>query len=146
CEILSPEPLRVIFPYQYYAYSQQADMFSASSTHNHDQNNVQVGRPLKKISNPTMLFEKSTDERSCEEIKKSDDDGRTHNLPYEKYGPYTCPKCTGKFDTSQKFAAHMSSHYKTETNNERAERFRERNKKKYGKRNLEDHGESQKST
>ncbi|EOA33067.1 hypothetical protein CARUB_v10016400mg [Capsella rubella] len=83
-----------------------------------------------------MLFEKTTDERSCEENKKSDNDGRTHSLQYKKNGPYTCPKCNGMFDTCQKFSAHISSHYKTETNKERAQRFRARNKKKYGKINL----------
>ncbi|XP_010467668.2 PREDICTED: uncharacterized protein LOC104747690 [Camelina sativa] len=144
CKILNPKPLSVIFPCQDYAYRQQADMFSSPSRHNYDQNNLQGGRPLKKIFKPTMVFEETTDDRSFEENKKSDDDGRTHSLPYEKYGPYTCPKCNGIFDTSQKFAAHMSSHYKTETDKERAQRFRARNKRKYGKLNLEVHGESQK--
>ncbi|CAN6905281.1 unnamed protein product [Brassica oleracea] len=51
------------------------------------------------------------------------------NLPYEKYGPYTCPKCNSVFNTSKKFAAHMSSHYKNETKKERDERYRARIKK-----------------
>ncbi|KAH0917115.1 LOW QUALITY PROTEIN: hypothetical protein HID58_024775 [Brassica napus] len=66
------------------------------------------------------------------------------NLPYEKYGPYTCPKCKGVFNTSQKFAAHMSSHYKNETKKERDERYRARIKKKYHKLSNNIHGGSKK--
>ncbi|KAI9114962.1 hypothetical protein K1719_013975 [Acacia pycnantha] len=51
------------------------------------------------------------------------DDGITHSLPYKKYGPYTCPRCLGKFLTSQKFAAHVSSHYKYETKAQRRRRL-----------------------
>lgn len=58
-----------------------------------------------------------------------DYDGRIHSLTHEKYDPYQCPRCNGIFDTSQKFASHMKSHYKSETKNERDHRFRARNKK-----------------
>ncbi|KAL0694184.1 hypothetical protein Bca4012_061364 [Brassica carinata] len=71
-------------------------------------------------------------------------DGRTHSLPYEKYGPYTCSKCNGVFDTSQKFDAHMSSQYKSETKKDRDERYRARNKSKYHKLNDGIHGRSKK--
>uniref|UniRef100_A0A803PX49 C2H2-type domain-containing protein n=1 Tax=Cannabis sativa TaxID=3483 RepID=A0A803PX49_CANSA len=50
-------------------------------------------------------------------------DGRTHSLPYKKYGPYTCPKCKRVFTTSQHFAAHMGSHYKYETKAQRKKRL-----------------------
>lgn len=56
-------------------------------------------------------------------------DGRTHSLPCKKYGPYKCPKCNGGFNTSQAFAAHMSSHYKYETGAERKRRLSARFKK-----------------
>lgn len=70
-------------------------------------------------------------ERQCPYEKY---DGRTHSLPYEKYGPYTCPKCNNVFDTSQKFAAHISSvHYKNETVEEKAKRYNARNKKRFRK-------------
>lgn len=58
------------------------------------------------------------------------DDGRTHSLPYKKYGPYICPKCEGVFNISQTFAAHMWSHYKHESNAERDKRLAARYKKK----------------
>lgn len=51
------------------------------------------------------------------------DDGVTHSLPCQKYGPYTCPRCFGKFQTSQMFAAHVSSHYKHETRAQRRRRL-----------------------
>ncbi|KAF3452611.1 hypothetical protein FNV43_RR03044 [Rhamnella rubrinervis] len=63
---------------------------------------------------------------------KIEDDGRTHSLPCKKYGPYTCPRCLRVFDTSQFFAAHMGSHYRTES---RAER-RRRQAAKYRKKHL----------
>lgn len=53
-------------------------------------------------------------------------DGRTHSLPYQKYGPYTCPNCNREFPTSQHFAAHMNSHYKNETPAQRKRRHQAR--------------------
>nr|ACU24004.1 unknown [Glycine max] len=51
-------------------------------------------------------------------------DGRMHSYPYKKNGPYTCPKCGHVFETSQRFAAHVSSsHYKYETKSERKKRL-----------------------
>ncbi|XP_010519719.1 PREDICTED: uncharacterized protein LOC104799082 [Tarenaya hassleriana] len=68
-----------------------------------------------------------------EEDEDNGYDGRTHSLPYEKYGPYTCPKCNNVSDTSQKFAAHMVSvHYKNETSEEKRKRLRARYKKRFG--------------
>ncbi|XP_019084083.1 PREDICTED: uncharacterized protein LOC104792733 [Camelina sativa] len=136
CEILNPKPLNVIYPRQDSAYSQHLDMFSLSSKHNHDQHILQDGRSLKNILNPINRFEKTTEKSD----DNNQDDGRTHSLPYEKYGPYTCPKCNGVFDTSQKFAAHMSSHYKTETTEEREQRLRAKNKRKFYKLNYGVHG------
>lgn len=59
-------------------------------------------------------------------------DGRTHSLPCKKYGPYKCPRCLRVFDTSQFFAAHMGSHYRSESTAER----RRRQAAKYRKKNL----------
>ncbi|XP_068490943.1 uncharacterized protein [Phaseolus vulgaris] len=51
-------------------------------------------------------------------------DGRMHSNPYKKNGPYTCPKCGCVFETSQRFAAHVSwRHYKYETKSERKKRM-----------------------
>ncbi|KAG2400987.1 hypothetical protein LR48_Vigan02g272700 [Vigna angularis] len=59
-------------------------------------------------------------------------DGRIHSNPHKKNGPYTCPKCKGVFDTSQRFASHASSiHYKFESKGERKKRLTAR----YYKRN-----------
>lgn len=63
---------------------------------------------------------------------KIEDRGRTHSLPCKKYGPYTCPRCLRVFGTSQFFAAHMGSHYRSES---RAEK-RRRQAAKYRKKNL----------
>ncbi|CAN8270898.1 unnamed protein product [Cochlearia groenlandica] len=123
CDIVNPKPLNVIFPNQ-----------------NHDHHVSQDGRFSKKKPKPIRFFEESTDYFDSEEDEKSEKDrydGRTHSLPYEKYGPYKCPKCEGVFETSQKFAAHMSNHYKNETYKEREKRLRARNKQKYRKLNRE---------
>ncbi|EOA29678.1 hypothetical protein CARUB_v10015875mg [Capsella rubella] len=141
--ILNPEPFDFIFPRQDSAHHLERSFMS--STHNHDQHILQDGRFLKKIWKPSNLYEKTIKHNETEEKDNNDDDpydGRTHSLPYEKYGPYTCPKCNGVFDTSQKFAAHMSSHYKTETKEEREQRLRAKNKRKYCKLTQESHGKS----
>ncbi|KAI9094752.1 hypothetical protein K1719_026558 [Acacia pycnantha] len=57
-------------------------------------------------------------------------DGRIHSLSKQKYGPYTCPKCSKIFPTSQHFAAHVQSHYKTETEDERKKRLQAKISKK----------------
>ncbi|WJX56933.1 hypothetical protein P8452_42543 [Trifolium repens] len=38
--------------------------------------------------------------------------GRIYSLPHPKYGPYTCSKCLQVVPTSQKFANHVTEHYK----------------------------------
>ncbi|MED6130858.1 hypothetical protein PIB30_004722 [Stylosanthes scabra] len=62
------------------------------------------------------------------------DEAGIRSLPYKKHGPYTCPKCKVVFLTSQKFAAHKSSHYKHESKDEKKKRkalkMMRRNKKK----------------
>ncbi|XP_010495628.1 PREDICTED: uncharacterized protein LOC104772747 [Camelina sativa] len=126
-KVLNPTPLNFVYPdHDHDGPHHYADVFSLSSKQNHV---PQDRRSLKKILKPTKTFD-------SEEDKKSGDDkydGRTHSIPREKNGPYTCPKCNEVFDTSQKFAAHMSLHYKSETNKERARRLRARNKRKYRK-------------
>ncbi|KAB1227881.1 hypothetical protein CJ030_MR1G006619 [Morella rubra] len=70
-------------------------------------------------------------------INSSDDEdetegrGHTRSLrPCQKYGPYICPRCKEVFDTAQFFAAHMSSHYSSETRDERRKRQAAKYKKK----------------
>ncbi|CAH8278659.1 unnamed protein product [Arabidopsis lyrata] len=131
--ILKPTPLNIVFPQEDFVDRQHLDMVSLSSKHNRVS---QAGRSLKKIPKPTNIFEKIGSYIDSEKDEKNDDDhydGRTHSLPYKKFGPYTCPKCNGVLDTSQKFAAHMLSHYNSETNKERDQRLRARNKKRYRK-------------
>ncbi|EEF34255.1 hypothetical protein RCOM_0146500 [Ricinus communis] len=60
----------------------------------------------------------------------TEDDGRTHSLPHEKYGPYTCPKCRNVFSVSQTFAAHMLTHYKNESSDQRKKRLAAKYKRK----------------
>ncbi|KAK9273746.1 hypothetical protein L1049_018556 [Liquidambar formosana] len=43
----------------------------------------------------------------------------TKSFPHKKYGPYTCARCQGKYETSQSFASHMALHYKSECRAER---------------------------
>ncbi|KAK3205677.1 hypothetical protein Dsin_019723 [Dipteronia sinensis] len=57
-------------------------------------------------------------------------DGRTHSLPCNKYGPYKCPKCNKVFNSSQKFASHMLSHYRNESSSPKKRRLTARNKRK----------------
>ncbi|CAH8376871.1 unnamed protein product [Eruca vesicaria subsp. sativa] len=125
--ILNPTPLSTHFP-------RNVDQFSFSPNHHHVPNR----RPVIK----RQKFKEILDGFDFEENGVYD--GRTHSLPYEKYGPYTCPKCEDVFDTSQKFAAHISSvHYKNETVEEKAKRYNARNKKRIRKIDQTMHGESQ---
>ncbi|XP_062083386.1 uncharacterized protein LOC133789609 [Humulus lupulus] len=62
-------------------------------------------------------------DEDLEDCDLESSDGRTHSLPYRKYGPYTCPKCKKVFKTSQLFAAHMGSHYKYESKAQRKRRL-----------------------
>jgi len=131
CKILNPTPLNIVFPHQDSIDRQYLDMNSLLSKHNCGS---QGGRSLKKVFKPTNLFEKPTYYIDSEEDEKNDEDqydGRTHSLPYEKYGPYTCSKCKGVFNTSQSFAAHMVFYYNRERTKEREHRLRAKNKKRY---------------
>lgn len=74
----------------------------------------------------------TVDEDDDHQDGKTEGDGRTHSLPCKKYGPYTCPRCMRVFNTSQLFAAHMGSHYRSETKAEK----RRRQATKYRNRNL----------
>ena len=58
------------------------------------------------------------------------DDGRTHSLPHVKYGPYTCPRCKKVFSISQTFAAHMLTHYKHESSDQKKKRLAAKYKRK----------------
>ena len=58
------------------------------------------------------------------------DDGRTHSLPHIKYGPYTCPRCEKVFSISQTFAAHMLTHYKHMSNDQKKKRLTAKYKRK----------------
>ncbi|VVB16782.1 unnamed protein product [Arabis nemorensis] len=138
CEILNPTPLNTIYPHHNSVFPRNLDLFSFPPKHQ----NVPTRRPVKKRSKPTICFEEIFDGFDSEE--DGEYDGRTHSLPYEKYGPYTCPKCNTVFDTSQKFAAHIASvHYKNETNKEKAKRFQARIKRRFRKTNQKKLEESQ---
>lgn len=142
CEILNPTPLNTVFPDQTSVYPRNLDMFSFSPKHHYTQH-VPHRQPMKKRCRATRHFENCFEDFDAEE--DGEYDGRTHSLPYKKYGPYTCPKCNNVFDTSQKFAAHISSiHYKNETINERFKRYNARNKKRLCKTNQMIHEESHK--
>ncbi|MED6212669.1 hypothetical protein PIB30_085747 [Stylosanthes scabra] len=62
------------------------------------------------------------------------DEAGIRSFPYKKHGPYMCPMCMVVFLTSQKFAAHTSSHYKHETKDAKKKRkmikIMRRNKKR----------------
>jgi len=64
------------------------------------------------------------DMRRKKKSNENIDDGRIHSLPHKKYGPYPCSKCNKIFETSQKFANHVSSsHYKFESEEDRKKRY-----------------------
>ncbi|KAG7551588.1 Zinc finger C2H2-type [Arabidopsis thaliana x Arabidopsis arenosa] len=139
-EILNPTPLNTIFPHQTSVFPRNLDMFSFSPKH-HPHQYVSYRQPVKKHCGPTKHFEETFDDFDSKE--NGEYDGRTHSLPYKKYGPYTCPKCNRVFDTSQKFAAHISSmHYKNETIEEKFKRYNARNKKRSRRTNQLIHEES----
>ncbi|KAL9280320.1 putative transcription factor C2H2 family [Arabidopsis thaliana] len=140
CEILNPTPLNTIFPHQASVFPRNIDNISFSPKQNPHQY-VFYRQPVKRHCRPTKKFENIF--RDFDFGKDIEYDGRTHSLPYEKYGPYTCPKCNSVFDTSQKFAAHISTmHYKNESMEEKFKRYNARNKKRLRKRNQMIHEES----
>ncbi|QCE05703.1 hypothetical protein DEO72_LG9g3814 [Vigna unguiculata] len=100
---------------------------------------TQKSTPQKPSEAATVINkEKEEAEKKKESEKKKEAeaekkyDGRIHSNPHKKNGPYTCPKCKGVFETSQRFASHVSSiHYKFESKIERKKRLMAR----YYKRN-----------
>ncbi|CAA7022172.1 unnamed protein product [Microthlaspi erraticum] len=109
---------------------QHSDMFASSSNPNRDHHVPQYGPSPQQTNFPQETIH-IIDSDEDEESGEGRYDGRTHSLPYEKHGPYTCPRCSVVCDTSQRFAAHMSFHYRNETNEERVQRVRARTKKKF---------------
>lgn len=74
---------------------------------------------------PQVLYRKKDKGIKIEEEVTSRDtsyEGGIHSLNHPKHGPYQCPKCESVFDTSQKFATHVSKHYKLESKEERRRR------------------------
>lgn len=104
-------------------------------THNHDFYESQDFPFTEYCSRYNRVFHDQGENNNSDQDDDEDSfmgDGRTHSLPYKKYGPYTCPRCKGVFTTSQTFAAHVGSHYKSES----AEERRKRHLAKYGKKHL----------
>jgi len=102
------------------------DLLGGSSSHpqhpSSEVNNiVATNGDAVRDSNSTNM------KRKKEEIG---DDGRIHSLPHNKHGPYTCSKCNKVIATSQKFASHVSSHYKYESEEERKKRYMSRIQKR----------------
>ncbi|KAK7390716.1 hypothetical protein VNO78_18742 [Psophocarpus tetragonolobus] len=94
---LSPSPLTICFA-------------NKNSNNNALQSISNIGGPINEIENVSGRDDKY--------------DGRIHSYPYKKNGPYTCPKCSCMFETSQRFAAHVSSsHYKYESKSEKKKRL-----------------------
>lgn len=118
--LILPMPSKLNHPFSY-----QRDPF-------HDHHFQNPSNPLKDLIPGNTKSTTSDDDHDHheDEIDHDQGDGRTHSLPYKKYGPYTCPKCRGVFYTSQSFAAHMGSHYKHESSDERRRRQEAKNKRK----------------
>lgn len=91
--------------------------------------NPSVGLCLHQIKNPDTPTTTNIDR-----LNNINGNGgnQIRSVPYKKNGPYTCPRCNQVFATSQKFAAHTTSHYKYETKDEKKKRL----SSKIRKRNL----------
>ncbi|RYR44020.1 hypothetical protein Ahy_A08g040404 [Arachis hypogaea] len=72
-------------------------------------------------------------------IVNDGEDGRIQSLPYKKNRLHTCSKCMAVFETSQKFAAHICSHYKHESKAERMKRQMAKMMRRSKKRNVLEH-------
>ncbi|XP_015936811.1 uncharacterized protein LOC107462694 [Arachis duranensis] len=72
-------------------------------------------------------------------IVNDGEDGRIQSLPYKKNRMHTCSKCMAVFETSQKFAAHICSHYKHESKAERMKRQMAKMMCRSKKRNVLEH-------
>ncbi|XP_006281471.2 soluble scavenger receptor cysteine-rich domain-containing protein SSC5D [Capsella rubella] len=127
--ILNPTPIRVMYPDQ----DLVAHHYSAAPHHSATTHHLVAPDHFTAPNHFDAPHHSDTISVLSTEDDDESDDGRTHSIPCEKNGPYTCPKCNCVFNTSQKFAAHMLSHYKSETNEEKDRRLRARNRKKYRK-------------
>ncbi|KAJ0019966.1 hypothetical protein Pint_31291 [Pistacia integerrima] len=131
-EILDPDPIRVYVEPEITKFHHQYDQ---NPNRNPNQNPcfVQLNESFRgQVRNPNGNCIVISDDEKGENVEVKKQDGRTHSLPHNKYGPYVCPNCSGAvFATSQLFAAHVSSvHYKYETLAERRKRLAVKYKKK----------------
>ncbi|XWS73457.1 hypothetical protein CRYUN_Cryun02cG0130800 [Craigia yunnanensis] len=82
---------------------------------------VRVPSPQRNQERFHSTFEEVSDENDYDYPLGYD--GRTHSLPDYPEGVYGCPKCFATFYTSQTFAAHIQTHYKQESKEERRRRM-----------------------
>ncbi|RYQ95262.1 hypothetical protein Ahy_B08g090333 [Arachis hypogaea] len=109
-------------------------------THNDNSNN----EPIRNNINPQHHHiddpDNNNQKKVIDDVLVNDgEDGRIQSLPYKKNRPYTCSKCMAVFETSQNFAAHISSHYKHESRAERMKRQMAKMMRRSKKRTVLEH-------
>ncbi|XP_024633575.1 probable serine/threonine-protein kinase DDB_G0271402 [Medicago truncatula] len=111
---------------------------NTSTTSSHLDLHVGLSSQLQELPSQTInLFVtdvrdiNKNDKRKKKKSNENIDDGKIHSLPHEKHGPYPCSQCNKIFETSQKFANHVSSsHYKFESEEDRKKRYNSRIRKR----------------
>ncbi|KAI3421640.1 RING-type E3 ubiquitin transferase [Psidium guajava] len=86
------------------------------------------------LSNANSLLLGGSSEDAMARSARAEYNRKHRSLPHPKYGPYTCPRCEGLFGTSQAFAAHMRSHYRSESEEERRLRLEEKHRRRGNRR------------
>lgn len=74
---------------------------------------------IMALNNPNSLLLGGSSDDAVAKSARAEYDRRNRTLPHPKHGPYACPRCEGLLTTSQLFAAHMRTHYKSESEEER---------------------------
>nr|XP_025611996.1 uncharacterized protein LOC112705377 [Arachis hypogaea] len=91
--------------------------------HNDNSNNEPIRNNINQQHHHHNYPDNNNQKKEINDIVVNDgEDGRIQSFPYKKNRLYTYSKCIAMFETSQKFAIHISSHYKHKSKVERMKR------------------------
>ncbi|RYQ95257.1 hypothetical protein Ahy_B08g090324 [Arachis hypogaea] len=90
--------------------------------HNDNSNNKPIRNNINQQHHQHDDLDNNNQKKAIDDAINDGEDGRIQNLPYKKNRPYSCSKCMLVFEISQKFVAHISSHYKPKSKAQRNKR------------------------
>jgi|UniRef100_B9GYK7 hypothetical protein len=127
--VLNPEPLSVYAP-PGISRAQNPNL-NLGQNHNLETSQLDIDQVRINPRDEARDIPNNQSSTSSEDEEEMGlNDGVTHSLPHQKYGPYICPRCKKICETSQTFAAHMLTHYRVENKEQRKRRLAAKNKKK----------------